>query len=78
MSAKADTTMNKSLRIASHCVLSQSYPVFAYRLLADAAEPFMLIRVSVSRLSTLKHRQSSKNNQVCKQPARPCSETGLS
>ena len=42
--------MNESPRIASHCVLPQSYPVFAYRLLADAAEPFMLIRVSHSSI----------------------------
>ena len=47
MSAKADSTMNESPQIASHCVLPQSYPVFAYRPLADAAVPFMLIRVSV-------------------------------
>ena len=36
MSANADTTMNESPRIASHCVFPQSYPVFAYRPLADA------------------------------------------
>ena len=58
MSAKADSTMYESPRIASHCVLSQSYLVFAYRPLANAAVPFMLIRVSVSRAWTLRSASS--------------------
>ena len=58
MSANADTAMYESLRIASHCVFPQSYPLFAYRLLADAAEPFVLIRVSVSRARTIRFASS--------------------